>query len=190
MHVPADVAALYMSLAEGDNITYILSSDLRFVEMNAAWDNFAILNGGESSLAHWFRGSSLMDTVPAELKRFYSDAFAQAASTRRRWEHDYECSSATEFRQYRMIVYPFSEWFVVTHALLVEKPHEGVAEEPSDQYESRGLIAMCGHCRRVRSATNPTRWDWVPAYVANPRDNITHGLCTACYRYYYPTDPV
>jgi len=28
-------------------------------------------------------------------------------------------------------------------------------------------------------------WDWVPALVAQPADNLSHGLCEACSAYYF-----
>lgn len=177
---------MYASLADGDNVTYILSDDLHILRTNAAWERFARENGGENVLAMWRRGAALLDAVPAELQRFLADGFARARRSEDRWEHDYECSSPTEHRTYRMIVYPFSGGFVVTHALLVSRPHEQVALEPGAQYEHDGLISMCAHCRRVRWSSKPERWDWVPAYVAKRHDNISHGLCAACYRFYYP----
>jgi hypothetical protein len=181
----AGVTRLFSSLADGDNVTYMLSSELRIVDHNGAWERFARENGGEQCLERWPRGSSILDAVSGELRSFFADRFAGAARSGERWDHDYECSSAMEFRQYRMIAYPFSGSFVVTHALLVSTPHEHVELAPSEVYERDGLITMCSHCRRVRRKTTPECWDWVPQYVATAHNNISHGLCTGCYRYYY-----
>jgi hypothetical protein len=176
---------MYASMADGDNVTYILSADLCVLQTNGAWERFARANGGERLLERWRSGTSLLDSVSGDLKKFFRDGFYRASHSEERWEHDYECSSPTEFRRFRMIAYPFSGSFLVTHALLVSAAHEDVTARPAETYERRGVIAMCGHCRRVRRTTDPECWDWVAAYVATPADNISHGLCTACYRYYY-----
>jgi hypothetical protein len=183
-----DVTRMYSSLADGDNVTYVLSSELCFVHQNAAWERFARANGGERCLERWKPGSSLLDAVSGELKQFFEDGFAHAARSESRWDHDYECSSPTQFRKYRMMVYPIGGSFVVTHALLVSVPHEPSELVPGATYERQGFVAMCSHCRRVRRSDNPECWDWVPAYVSTVRDNISHGLCTACYRFYYNFD--
>lgn len=177
---------MYAFVESDDNVSYVLSSDLRILQVNAAWDQFARANGGADLLARWVPGSSLLDAIADELKRFYRDGFARARESGERWEHDYECSSAVEFRKYRMIAYPLNASFVVTHALLVRGSHQGEALLPSQDYEREGIVAMCSHCRRVRRVARPERWDWVPAYVAEPTHNISHGLCGPCYRFYYP----
>ena len=53
--------------------------------------------GSEGSLAHWQRGASVLEAVPAELEAFYRDGFARAARTLEHWAHDYECSSSSVF---------------------------------------------------------------------------------------------
>jgi hypothetical protein len=179
---------MYWSLADSDNVTYVLSGDLRILITNGAWDRFAVANGGKEWLARTERRASVLDAVTSDLQQFFAAGFAHATRSGERWEHDYECSSPTEFRKYRMIAYPFSGSFLVTHALLVTKPHDDDARLPSDSYEQQGLISMCGHCRRVRRSAEPECWDWVPAYVGGAAQNISHGLCTACYGYYY-VDP-
>jgi hypothetical protein len=32
----------------------------------------------------------------------------------------------------------------------------------------------------------PDIWDWVPGFLARLPENLTHGLCPICFRYYYP----
>jgi hypothetical protein len=36
--------------------------------------------------------------------------------------------------------------------------------------------------------TVENRWDWVPGWVAESPEDISHGLCDACAAYYYPAD--
>ena len=185
MRGPRQLHATFALLGHADNVSYVLDHELRVVATNEAWERFAKQNGGEQLLARWQPGAPLLAVIPDDLRTFYRDGFARAAQTADRWEHDYECSSPQLFRRYRMIAYPFDGSFVVTHAPLVERPHEQPAAAPSPVYERDGVIAVCAHCRRVRHTAERERWDWVPAYVAPPVDNLSHGLCPPCYRYYY-----
>lgn len=179
-----DLLDMFAELEQHDNVSYVLSKDLRILRTNAAWRRFALANGGESFLARWKHGSSLLDVIPDELKPFYRQSFARATEADERWDHDYECSSPELFRKYRMIVYPFGGSFVVTHALLVEGPHR-VAHDPGKHYETQGVIAMCSHCRRVRCTSELERWDFVPSYLAPGYTKVSHTLCPPCWRYYY-----
>jgi hypothetical protein len=188
MKYPRDPVTLHASfslLDDATNVSYVLDHQLRIVETNRAWNRFALENGGEQVVASWRPGAALLDVIPDPLKPFYRDGFARAAQTADRWDHDYECSSPTVFRKYRMITYPFDGSFLVTHALLVEKPHAEPAAASSAAYERDGVIAICSHCRRVRHAADPSRWDWVPAYLAPAVQNLSHGLCPPCFSYYY-----
>ena len=185
MRDPVDLFSAFRYLGDSDNVSYILDPDLRIVDTNAAWDRFALENGGDGLLGKWQRGRPLLAVIPDVLQPFFRDHFARAARTGERWEHDYECSSPTLVRRFRMLTYPFGHAFVVTHALLVSHERDEPAAAPSPAYERDGVVAMCAHCRRVRHASEPERWDWVPAYLAPGLDRMTHGLCPPCFRYYY-----
>lgn len=182
------MVALFRSLERGDDVTYVLSADLRVIRTNAAWERFARANGGAAFLATWRRGTPLLDVIPAPLQPFYVTSFERAARDVVRWDHDYECSSPTEWRQFRMLAYPFDGAFVVTHSLLVARPHDADGRSVADDYVSDGIISMCSHCRRVRCRGAERRWDWVSQYVAQPPPRVSHGLCPACTRYYYGVD--
>lgn len=183
--VTSSLVDVYRGLVASDNVSYILTDRLRIHRTNAAYDRFAAANGGSAIARSWSQGASLLDAISEALRPFYADGFARARAQQRVWEHDYECSSPTHYRAFRMLAYPVGEWFVVTHALRVEHPHTRDAHAPDSRYESSGVIAMCSHCRRVRAATLPERWDWVPEYLASPRLDISHGLCPGCYHYHY-----
>jgi hypothetical protein len=185
MRNPVDLLSAFRYLGETDNVSYILDHQLRIVDTNRAWDRFALENDGDCLIGTSQRGRPLLDVIPGVLQPFYRDGFARTTHTRDRWEHDYECSSPTVVREFRMLTYPFDHSFVVTHALLISHARDEPAAAPSPAYERDGLITMCAHCRRVRHASAPERWDWVPAYLAPDRDHVTHGLCAPCFRYYY-----
>ncbi len=180
-----DLIGMLRTLNAVDNVSCLLSDELRIMRTNPAWDEFARANGGEQLLAQNMRGVALMEVIPEPLRRFYRDGFSRTQQTGERWEHDYECSSADVFRKYRMIAYPFEGGIAVTHALLVAEPHRRDGFVRSDRYLAAGVITMCCHCRRVRRPDEPTRWDWVPAYVTGPPATTSHGLCPPCSDFYY-----
>lgn len=49
-----------------------------------------------------------------------------------------------------------------------------------------GLIAQCCQCLKIRRPEDATRWDEVPAFLASPPDELTHGLCPVCFHAHYP----
>jgi len=64
--------------------------------------------------------------------------------------------------------------------------HREVCEPDDAVYRCvLGLIHMCANCRRTRRNGDPEIWDWVPAYVARPRREMTHTICPFCREYYY-----
>lgn len=181
-----DLSGLLQGLSASEDSVYALSRDLRLVQTNDGWRRFARENGGDEVLAHWSSGASIMDAIPSSLCAFYSEAFRRAFATGERWEHDYECSSADVYRQYRMVVYPFEGLFlVVVNALLIAAPHTREPCSPDRSlYMVDGIIGMCSHCRRVRNPKS-MRWDWVPDFVRRPPANLSHGLCEPCLGFYY-----
>jgi hypothetical protein len=179
--VKASLSEMFDALGSTANVTYIVADDWRITRTNDAWHSFARLNGG----ARWETGASLIDVIPPALLPFYQSGFARASESGDRWEHDYECSSPELFRRFRMLAYPFGQSFLITHSLLVETPHPSALFRASAAYEREGFITMCAHCRRVRTASGPERWDWVPDYLRADQSRTTHGLCSGCFTYYY-----
>jgi hypothetical protein len=179
--------SLLEGLAASEDAVYALSRDLKLVHTNDGWHRFARDNGGGEVLSHWSSGASIMDAIPSVLRGFYTTAFQRAFATGERWEHNYECSSAEIYRQYRMVVYPFEgQFLVVVNALIIETPHTREASSlDQSAYKVDGIIGMCSHCRRVRNPNNKLRWDWVPDFVRAPPPNLSHGLCEPCVFFYY-----
>lgn len=181
---PGPVAA-FDAVADADNVSYLLSRELRIVRVNRAWTRFADANGGLDP--RWGRGAYLLDAIAPPLRGFYRDLHLETFDAAERREHDYECSSDEVFRRFHMIVLPVDATFLlVTHALTVERPHDREAHPADDtSYFVDGVLTMCAHCRRVRAA-DVERWDWVPSYVGHTPANVSHGLCRVCVVAYYP----
>lgn len=179
---------LFRTVEESDDVALVLSRDLRQVRTNGGWHRFAAANGGDAVLERWTPGTSILSAIPPVLPPFYVAGYERAFATGERWEHDYECSSAERFRQFRMVVYPARPSFlVVVHSLRVERPHDRAPSAPDlERYTVEGVVTMCSHCRRVRFPAGTARWDWIPELVSAPPAGISHGLCGPCIRFYYP----
>ena len=183
----SSVVEVLRSLADSDDTTFVLSRELALVRYNRAWTRFAGENGGLDLLARFGRGCSIMSAVPEVLRPFYKQGYAHAWASAARWEHDYECSSPDRRRRFRMLVYPIDQAFlVVVNAVIEDVAHDREVSSPDEsRYVSDGIISMCSNCRRVRNRYGEQRWDWVPAFVAHPPRNLSHGICGACAPLYY-----
>lgn len=183
MSVAVDLDVIMSELATSSDTAYVTTRDLRIVRTNDGWTRFALANGGEATPQRCQPGYRIDDALPASLRDFYIAAFERAFAARRPFEHDYECSSADVLRRMRMIVYPIADSFLLfVHSVRFEEEHVRIpAEMPSSH---AGLPTMCAHCRRVRGPNGS--WLWVPAFVASPPPNVSHGLCEPCAEFYYP----
>ncbi|MDZ4693805.1 MAG: hypothetical protein SGI86_01565 [Deltaproteobacteria bacterium] len=184
---PFDVAAL-----DGETSTiYGLTEDLRLGYVNPAWHAFARANGALNSDGVWNAGLPIMDATPAPLRLAYQRLFDRARTDHVVVEHEYECSSPTSFRWFRMRVHPCdSGAFLVVNILLRTSDHVRPSMSAIDAIyrNGEGLIAQCSHCRCVRRNGPPASWDWVPDYVETPPSGISHSICGVCFDYHYPPD--
>jgi len=179
---------------QSGNVTCVVDDALQLVYCNPAWDKFALSNHGEAAVASRVIGTNLLDVVAEPMRQAYERLFAAARQTRQVWSLNYECSSANLYRLFRMEIRPLgaAAGFALVHAERVERPHDPDRKSFSPdavRYMSpQGLIVMCAHCRKTRRVAEPEVWDWVPEYLNPdaPRKNISHGLCTSCFAYFYP----
>jgi hypothetical protein len=186
---PAETRAIPVHVLEScPDPCFVLTENLDIKYCNQGWNNFAVLNGGSSQvLAAEVVSRNLLNYIPEDLKNFHAGLFALARKTCKPVTHDYECSSATMFRLYRMHIFPLDQGFAVINSLRLEHPHDRTPLEPNDSlYQTeKGMIRMCSNCRRANRAGDPAAWEWVPDYVQRMRPNTTHGVCPACMEYYY-----
>lgn len=156
--------------------------------VNRAWLEFGRANGAQTVSGPGIR---LLDAITEPLRGFYAEQFARVLADGQPWEQDYECSSATLHREYRLLVVAIAggAGLLITHALRVEVPHrhEALPFVQAQYQAANGLITLCSYCRRVRQAASPApaRWDWVPALVAHATPNVSHGICERCAAYYF-----
>lgn len=166
---------------------FTVTESLQIQFCNAAWDRFALANNGAEAVRERVIARNLLDFIPSDLKTFYAALFGGARRTDEPVSHDYECSSNSVFRLYRMLIYPLERGFAVINSLRITHPHDRTPVEVNvPRYTNReGLIRMCANCRRTNRVNEPGAWDWVPDFVQYRRPNVTHGVCPPCLEYYY-----
>ncbi len=204
-HIDANFAARlapHFRLEELDRYpasVFGLGPDSRLAYFNPAWTAFADANGGQPRVAStWGLGTRYLDAIAEPLRPFYERLLAGApepGASLHPVSHQYECSSATLLRRFNMQVYslPGGAGVVVVNSLLVEMTHDASVRPPQSAdrgryLDPRGIIVQCSHCRLVQRAADPTRWDWVPAWVEHSPSETSHSVCHLCFEYYYPDD--
>jgi len=182
-----ELASLIKSLQPLTSVSYVLDEQLRFVYCNPAWDAFALANGAPELALNALAGQALLKAIPTVLHPFYANGFRLVQSGNELWEHVYECSSAHEFRRYKMRVDPIlGGWFLVRHTLVIKRAHEKIVRPGSHNYVAdTGCITVCCNCRRSRRTGRAQKWDFVPEYVANPPRVVEQILCPDCLDTYY-----
>jgi PAS fold len=182
-----ELALLIKSLQALSSVSYVLDEQFRFVYCNPAWDAFAIANGAPKLALNALAGQPLFDAIPSVLQPFYASGFRRVQAGGESWEHLYECSSAHEFRRYKMRIDPIlGGWFLIRHTLVVKRAHEKPVRPGSHNYVAdSGFITVCCNCRRCRRTGKAQKWDFVPEYVANPPRTLEPILCPDCLDQYY-----
>jgi len=177
-----------------------LSADDRIIYLNDGWDDFAAANDGQPGIrAQWDLGARYLAAIPEVLQPYYRALLAwarRAGDALHPLNHEYECSTPTQYRRFNMLVYAANgrlSVVLIVHSLMVERPFAD-GERPAQAADHRrfrdadGLIHQCSHCRRVRAAS-AVEWHWVPDWVACSPAGTSHDLCGLCFRYYYPALP-
>lgn len=173
-------------LNENPNTCYIIDTAFQLLYANPAYYRFAEANDGLDVATRYGIGVNVLDAISGPQREFFANLFAQALQSDERTEFDYECSSAREYRMFRLILYPLPDrrGLVARHAVIKTRGHESEAHKfrEGDYADDHKLIHQCGHCRRVRHLQE-NRWDWCPEALGyHP---ISHTLCDACVEFYY-----
>lgn len=179
-------------LHESDDTIYAMQPDLTLVYVNRGWRKFAAENGDLPAISHhWPLGRSILDAIPKILQPFFLDNYQHCLKSGSPWQHRYECSSASTYREFLMTTYPLGarQGLLVVNSLCCSLHHDRTAQTATEQNycNADGLIVQCAHCRRVKRVLASTSvWDWVPEWLTSCPRNTSHGLCVTCFGYYYP----
>lgn len=179
-------------LEQHPGTVYGLWPDLSLAYMNPAWFGFARDNQGEPAIsAHWLRGRLVTDALPEVLHPFYVELYLQALedNSDEALIHDYECSSAQEFRLFSMSLHNlgYGAGLLIINRERQAGEHQRPAYAARDNAyrDARGKHHQCSHCRCFQNAGQRSRWDWIPDWVTQPPDKLVYTLCPACFDYYY-----
>jgi hypothetical protein len=172
-------------------VIYVLDSAWCLSYCNAAWDRFALENGGADLLRKKQIGRSIMEVTPAPLRRFYSTLYRRALRGGQGVDHLYECSSAERSRFFRLHVNrkqtDRGSFLIAINSLVLEEAQQRRAFRDDTQAlrEENGLITMCCHCRRTRIPDAEDNWVWIPDLVRRMPMHVSHGICRVCFDIHY-----
>ena len=180
---------LVAALDAETGVVFAIDRDFVLQFVNPAWSRFALANGGEECMTTYRIGSPIRRAVPEVLWPFYEAPLTAVLDSGRPWEHDFDCSSPTEARWFRMRVQPLGgdrNHLIVSSDLVRALPSRASATSPlSDYIDANDLVVLCSHCRRCLRVGTMT-WDWVPALLDRISRRTSHGLCEPCFAYHYP----
>ena len=106
---------------------YGLWPDFRLAYINPGWFRFACDEEGEPGISmNWKIGTFILDAMVSDIRPFYKNMYERCLQEGRVWEHDYECSSATRYRQFHQLPYPLasSVGLLLGNAILVDREHD------------------------------------------------------------------
>jgi len=184
----------FETLEKNNNSIFGLSKDLKLIYFNPSWIGFAEENDpSESLLKKHPLGTSIEKSISGEeIKSFYIQNYKNVLKTGKVWRHEYECSSPNESRIYHQGAYPLKngEGLIIINTLVVKLSMDDVNRKSykanKKQYlDSNGFINQCSNCRNSQRANQPEVWDWVPAWIEDMPENVSHTICPTCFDYYW-----
>lgn len=172
-----------------DDSCYALDVGLRIRAVNQGYLAFAAANGLPDVLQRYPLGTPLSQAFNGLMLEVAVERCLHVLRQQDVAHFDYECSSPTHFRLFRMSLMAIHGGYglLVNSHRIVETPHEDpVAALGPEHRDALGVIHQCSHCRKVHHQRECERWDWIPSLVAHPDRQISHGLCPHCLDHYYP----
>jgi hypothetical protein len=177
---------------DSSSVIYVIDGDFKIRYCNAAWDKFALENGGVHLVRKHQIGRNVMDVTPPPLRPFYEKLFRAVLKLGEEMHCVYECSSDRTFRRFHMHVMRKKTAGQGSRLAIVNSPVSEVARRPSEaRYdlaalrEENGLVTMCSHCRRTRLPGQEARWVWLPDLVREMPREVSHGICPVCFDLHY-----
>ncbi len=166
------------------DVIFVLDRELRFVDCNPAWDEFAADNGGVGISRAEIQGRSVLDYVPEVLRTFYVHKYWYAMRAPEASEFDYNCSSPEKIRLFCMTLRGMSDGLLVVNRLRLEE--ECAITGPLTDAErplylsAEGFVTMCANCRKTKRRDDASQWVWIPELLNDHSLTVSHGLCPRC----------
>lgn len=181
------------TLEQSPHTIFGLSPELKFIYFNKAWFHFAQQNNGEPGITKRFSLDTPFEAgVSGLLKEYYINSYKEVLKEMEVWNHEYECSSATNYRLYHLNAYPLKnkQGIIVVNSLqidrIIDESFRKISTLSIDNYINLyGLINQCSNCRKTKRKNPSEFWDWVPTLVEEFYPNISHSVCPICYDYYW-----
>ena len=183
----------FQTLEDSKHSIYGVDKDLNLIYINPAWMKFAEENGSASDvLKKYPLGSPMINAIGGKkVKKHYLMNYFKALQTGVVWQHEYECSAEKIYRKFHQGVYPLKDGngLVIINSLMVERPIKGEKKMTYDGIQiynqPDGTITQCSNCRHCQRSDNSLEWDWVPEYVRNMPQNVSHSICPTCFDYFW-----
>ncbi len=177
---------LDLEVLDGDSASMALvRADGTIEWVNRAWLTFGGENGADPrSIAP---GMSYFGAVQGEARALIVRALKACLDGPRVLESDYECSSPSQVRVFRMRLIPVQNARVlVEHSLRIDLARVGplVGADEQRYRGANGLLIMCSNCRRTLRRGKEA-WDFVPKWTVDPPHGVSHGICPVCAGYFY-----
>lgn len=184
----------FNTLESSKDSIYGLTDKLSFSYFNPAFFEFGHQNHLSQAIIYNPPLDVSLNTLikGKEIKEYYEKLYNRSLQTGKVLQHDYECSSATEYRHNHMEIFPLKNGagLIVVNRIKIsvpinildrksKKPEKSIYTQPS------GYIVQCSNCRHFQRSDQTEIWDWIPDWINHQPDNSNHSICPVCFDYYW-----
>lgn len=165
-----------------DSIVFWLDDQDRIDEVNAAWNRFALANGGEGCVDRLVLGRGFRDFIRGDATRMLLDTLMlQARSWKKPIERIYRCDSSDVRRHMEMRIDPEGKRLRFSHRLVYSEPMSAAVRFTYDLGGSTRRIIRCSMCNHVQ-----VHRAWMEADAAcadgeiQPEQLVIYSVCPGC----------
>ena len=170
-----------------------LSKELKLIYYNTAWLQFSKTINDDSCISvNYPLGTSVEDAMSGTLKDFYIFNYKKVLNESKVWTHEYECSAVGVYRLFYQEVFPLKngEGIIVVNSIRTEKNIQDVntlelTNLKLEYTDLNGMITQCSNCRKIQRIHEKEIWDWVPTFLSETHEHVSHSICPICYDYYW-----
>lgn len=169
--------------ASSDGIVLWIDDRNRIVEVNEAWNRFALANGGDTCVARLVVGRNLRDFIRGDATLMLLDMLMlQARSWKKQIERVYRCDSSEVKRHMEMRIALDGKRLRFTHRLVHSEPMRAPVQFLYDQSgPSPRKIIRCSMCNRVQVQRGWMEPDSACASgQIHPQQLVIYSVCPTC----------